>query len=202
MLETRLKEVITAYRNLSFCDRTAFYYSVSNDVDVSESNLQVFLFKTRLKEGSCCIYCEGEHILKNGHRKDGTQRYVCRDCKRSFIPTSFSITSGTRKRPAVWAAYIRCMMDIKTLKETSEECGISVTTAFVWWHKILDALHELTDKVYLAGTVEANGLPCPAKHIKEGQTSTPAVCHRRRSVCPAWSMTRGSRMQNRQNWEK
>ena len=106
MLETSLKEVITAYRNLSFCDRTAFYYSVSNDVDVSESNLQVFLFKTRLKEGNCCIYCEGEHIVKNGHRKDGTQRYICRDCKRSFIPTSFSITSGTRKRPAVWAAYI------------------------------------------------------------------------------------------------
>ena len=52
MLETRLKEVITAYRNLSFCDRTAFYYSVSNDVDVSESNLQVFLFKTRLKVGN------------------------------------------------------------------------------------------------------------------------------------------------------
>ena len=70
MLETSLKEVITAYRNLSFCDRTAFYYSVSNDVDVSESNLQVFLFKTRLKEGSCCIYCEGEHIVKNGHRND------------------------------------------------------------------------------------------------------------------------------------
>ena len=89
MLETSLKAVITAYRNLSFCDRTAFYYSVSNDVDVSESNLQVFLFKTRLKEGSCCIYCEGEHIVKNGHRKDGTQRYICRDCKRSFIPTSF-----------------------------------------------------------------------------------------------------------------
>ena len=50
MLETSLKEVLTAYRNLSFCDRTAFYYSVSNDVDVSESNLQVFCSKPALKK--------------------------------------------------------------------------------------------------------------------------------------------------------
>ena len=49
MLETSLKEVLTAYRNLSFCDRTAFYYSVSNDVDVSESNLQVFPAKATFR---------------------------------------------------------------------------------------------------------------------------------------------------------
>ena len=29
-------------------------------------------------------------------------------------------------------------------------------TAFSWRHKILDALHEVTDKVYLDGTVEAD----------------------------------------------
>lgn len=106
MLEASLKDVITAYRNLSFCDRTAFYYTVSNDVEVSEGNLQEFLIKTRMKDGVACIYCEGGHVVRNGHRPDGTQRFICRDCKRSFIPTSHSITSRTRKRLTVWAAYI------------------------------------------------------------------------------------------------
>ncbi len=59
MPEATLKDVITAYRNLSFCDRTAFYYTVSNDVDVCDNNLQDFLIKTRMKEGVACIYCEG-----------------------------------------------------------------------------------------------------------------------------------------------
>ena len=36
------------------------------------------------------------------------------------------------------------MSDKKTLKETAEECSISVTTAFYWRHKILDALKEVT----------------------------------------------------------
>ena len=156
MSETSFKDVLKGYRNLSFSDRAAFYYTVSNDIDVCDTSLQDFLTSTRLKEESSCVYCEGAHIVKNGKRKDGTQRYICRDCGKSFIPTSRSITSGTRKRLAVWTGYLRCMMDRKTLKEASEECGISVTTAFAWRHKILDALHELADKVYLEGNVEAD----------------------------------------------
>ena len=78
-------------------------------------------------------------------RKDGVQRLLCRDCKKSFIPSSCSIALGTRENLSVWAQYLKCMSDRKTLKETVEECSISVTTAFYWRHKILDALQELTD---------------------------------------------------------
>ena len=35
----------------------------------------------------------------------------------------------------------------KTLKESAEECQISVSTAFAWRHKILDALQELAGGV-------------------------------------------------------
>jgi hypothetical protein len=45
------------------------------------------------------------------------------------------------------------MSDKKTLKETAEECSISVTTAFYWRHKILDALQEVTDRVCLDGSL-------------------------------------------------
>ena len=185
MRETSLKEVIIAYRNLSFSDRTAFYYTVSNDVDVHENNLQDFLIRTRMKKGGSCIYCEGEHIVKNGKRKDGTQRYICRDCGRSFIPATHSIMSGTRKKLAVWTAYLRCMMDRKTLKDTSEVCGISVTTAFAWRHKILGALHELTGKVYLAGTVEADetffNVSYKGNHKNSRQFTMPREAHKRGS---------------------
>ena len=185
MRETSLKEVIIAYRNLSFSDRTAFYYTVSNDVDVHENNLQDFLIRTRMKKGGSCIYCEGEHVVKNGKRKDGTQRYICRDCGRSFIPATHSIMSGTRKKMAVWTAYLRCMMDRKTLKDTSEVCGISVTTAFAWRHKILGALHELTGKVYLAGTVEADetffNVSYKGNHKNSRQFTMPREAHKRGS---------------------
>ena len=32
-----------------------------------------------------CPYCDGTHFKKDGHRKDGMQKYFCNDCKHSFI---------------------------------------------------------------------------------------------------------------------
>ena len=151
-----LKDIIAAYRNLSFNDRAAFYSTVSNDICLADDHLQSFLIETRITNGHGCIYCGGSHVVKNGTRKDGTQRFLCRDCKKSFLPTSLSVTSGTRKRLSVWASYLKCMMDRKTLRETSEACGISIPTAFSWRHKILDALHEMTENVCLDGVVEAD----------------------------------------------
>ena len=153
---TELRDMMIAYRKLSFGDRAAFYSTISNDICITDGQMQSFLIETRITDDHGCIYCGGTHVVKNGTRKDGTQRFLCRDCRRSFLPTSVSVISRTRKRLSVWASYLNCMLDKKTLKETAEECGISMATSFSWRHKILDALHELSDKVYLDGEVEAD----------------------------------------------
>ena len=153
---TELRDMMIAYRKLSFGDRAALYSTISNDICITDGQMQSFLIETRITDDHGCIYCGGTHVVKNGTRKDGTQRFLCRDCRRSFLPTSVSVISRTRKRLSVWASYLNCMLDKKTLKETAEECGISMATSFSWRHKILDALHELSDKVYLDGEVEAD----------------------------------------------
>ena len=151
-----LKKILTTYRELSFSDRAAFYSTVSNDICVTNEHLQSFLIETRISGDQGCIYCGSTHVVKNGTRKDGTQRFLCRDCRKSFLPTSKSVTSRTRKRLSVWAAYLKCMLEKKTLRETSEACQISMATAFLWRHKILDGLHEMAGNVYLDGVVEAD----------------------------------------------
>jgi hypothetical protein len=37
--------------------------------------MQSFLVETRFDGGESCIYCDGTHVVKNGKRKDGIQRY-------------------------------------------------------------------------------------------------------------------------------
>ena len=84
---SELKDVITAYRKLPFGDRVVFYSTVSNDVDVREETVQDFLIETRMGESLSCLYCKGDHVVRNGKRKDGTQRFLCRDCGKSFHRT-------------------------------------------------------------------------------------------------------------------
>ena len=178
-----LTDFITAYNELSYSDRVVFYTTVSNDVNVSEDNLQSFLIETRITDKRVCVYCSGEHVVKNGTRKDGTQRYLCRDCRKSFIPSSHSVTSRTKKHLSVWAKYLRCMMEKKTLAETAEECHIALSTSFAWRHKILASLGELADKVYLEGTVEADetcfNVSYKGNHSKSTDFSMPRPAHKR-----------------------
>ena len=180
---SELNDLITSYKNLSFSDRVAFYTTVSNDISVDGGDLQPFLIETMMTDGKACIYCDGDHVVKNGTRRDGTQRYLCRDCGKSFIPSSHSVTSRTRKRLSVWADYLRCMMDRKTLKESAEECQISVSTAFAWRHKILDALQELAGRACLDGTVEADetyfNVSYKGNHTKNRDFTMPRPAHKR-----------------------
>lgn len=153
---TNLRNAIIAYKKLSFSDQAAFYSMIPNDFVMTDNQLQSFLIETRITADHGCIYCGSNHVVKNGRRKDGTQRFLCRGCKKSFLPSSKSVTSRTRKGLTVWTSYLKCLLDKKTLQEASEECGISMSTAFSWRHKILDALHEMNDKVFLDGRVEAD----------------------------------------------
>ena len=50
------------------------------------------------------------------------------------------------------------MLEHKTLKETAAECEMSVSTAFSWRHKILDAVSDLAENVFLTATESPNDL--------------------------------------------
>ena len=120
------------------------------------SDMNDFLTKERFANGRVCPICGSTHVVRNGRRANGTQRFICRDCKKSFVVTSNSIASGTRKDLSVWEKYISCMMQGLSLRKTATVCGISKNTAFYWRHKILDALQYMADNVTLNGIVEAD----------------------------------------------
>lgn len=78
------------------------------------------------------------------------------DCGKSFVATTNSAVSGTRKDFFVWEKYVVCMLNGLSVRKTAEICGIHRNTAFVWRHKILDALQNMADSVVLDGIVEAD----------------------------------------------
>jgi transposase-like protein len=41
-------------------------------------------YKEEYKKEIKCKYCGSVHIVKNGFQENRNQRYICRDCKKSF----------------------------------------------------------------------------------------------------------------------
>lgn len=104
----------------------------------------------------CCPVCgRVERVVKNGHRGE-TQRYLCKDCRKSFVANTNSILARTHKPLATWQKFLECMTHGMSVVKSAEVCGINKNTAFVWRHKILDALSTIASSATLDGIVEAD----------------------------------------------
>ena len=90
----------------------------------------------------CSPHCKSVHVVKNGH-KDGAQRFLCRDCKKTFAITNNMILFSTKKQISTWEKYLECMMNKFSLRKCAEVCEIGLSTAFIWRHKILDTLQNM-----------------------------------------------------------
>jgi transposase-like protein len=144
--------ILTLPQNEQETLKTLFLNNTSKVLKIEQ-----LVSEQRFTHGVVCPICGSVgHASRNGHRKDGKQRYICKDCDKSFVSNTNSITSGTRKDYSVWKAYIQCMVNGLSVRKTAELCDIHRNTAFIWRHKILDALNKVYESTKLEGIVEAD----------------------------------------------
>ena len=127
-------------------------------------DMDTFLTERRFAGGRVCPLCGGTHVQRNGKRKNGTQKFICRDCGKTFSITKNTIFEGTRKGLAVWKEFMACMSEGLSLDKTAERCGITHATAFVWRHKVLDAIGESLKGTELTGIAEADEAFLPVSY--------------------------------------
>ena len=145
-----LNVLMQMFNNLSVSDKKIFLSFL--DKDKNEDRISEII---KTKEVVACPHCNSSHFVKNGTKK-GVQRYLCRDCKKSFVTESGTILYRTQKDIEVWKKYIHCMINKYPLRKCAKECDITLYTAFIWRHKILDALQNMMNDVELDGIVEAD----------------------------------------------
>ncbi len=127
------------------------YSGASSHTDFSSDS---FMLSTRFQNNICFVKCGSVAVVKNGKRKDGTQKYVCKDCHHNFTAASGTIISGSKKSLETWIKYIECMLDDDTLEKCAAKCHIHLNTAFLWRHKILEASLKSNSDIVLNGKIE------------------------------------------------
>ena len=109
----------------------------------------------RYENGYICPYCGKFHIRKYG-TKNGKQRFICVDCKKTFMEYNNTVFFSTKKDFNVWLQYIDLMMTGLSLAKIACKLHISVVTAFQWRHKILNAIKKFQKNTIISGIVEAD----------------------------------------------
>ncbi len=122
-------------------------------LDISKTMTNVLMNKKAME--LCCPYCGSSSIVKNGKNK-ATQRYLCKTCSKSFISVTNTPIYYSRKEINIWSEYTDLLFQGYSLRETIKIIPISLKTAFLWRHKILDALRENLKTKELCGQIQAD----------------------------------------------
>ena len=178
-----IKDILDKIDKLSPADQERLKTILFSKTFTKSISIEEFVTKERFANGRVCPVCGATHVVRNGKRKDGTQKYICKDCGKSFVITTNSIVSGTRKDLNVWIKYVDCMLNGFSVRKAAEECGIHRNTAFAWRHKILDALQNMANDVILDGIVEADEtfftISYKGNHKKSKKFTMPREPHKR-----------------------
>lgn len=109
--------------------------------------------ETRFSKGLACIHCGSMSVKRNGKYRS-RQRYLCKDCGKTFNDMTGSPLSG-KKYPHKWVEYYKMMIDGLSLPKIAKALDIHISTAFYWRHKILYAVRTLGHQT-LQGIVESD----------------------------------------------
>lgn len=108
------------------------------------------------KEKVCCPCCNSNHIVKNGHDKNGVQTYKCKDCNKKFNACSNSLVAHTKLTYDKIIIFFECMNDKLSIRKTASKMEVNQNTVFLFRHKVLDCISEFRKNIKLEGEIEAD----------------------------------------------
>ena len=142
-----------------------------------------------------CPRCGSDHVVKRGLDGRGEQRFLCRRCSRTFTARTNRVFATTKLDRATWMKFAECHVDVLTLRESAERCGVSPKTAFFMRHRILECIAQSMpafrsaagdgmeiDECYLRESFKGNrknaacGIPRKAHHRPEGIDHYEQIC--------------------------
>ncbi|MGG0539051.1 IS1595 family transposase [Priestia aryabhattai] len=151
------EDVYEGISELSKSEQMALFNAMKQDLFPEEPDKITTLLKSiresRFASGLSCVHCGSTSVKRNGKYRS-RQRYLCKDCGKTFNDMTNTPFSGSRY-PEKWVKYVEMMVEGYTLPKIAKRLKIHISTAFYWRHKILNALCSLGFN-QLQGIVESD----------------------------------------------
>ena len=111
----------------------------------------------------CCPLCGSASYKKHGTTTSGMQRYICKDCGKTFSENYGDSLRYSHLTSDEWLDIIRGIVNNHSLPQIARDCGISKSTAWSCRMKINQAIMTMYGYSDLfQGTTQADEYYCRA----------------------------------------
>lgn len=93
---------------------------------------------------TACPFCKAQSVIRYGF-KCGKQRFLCKNCGRTFVPTTNTIMAHSHFPVSVWNEMVADTIHGNAIDYSAKRLGLYHQAAFDMRHKILLALQELPE---------------------------------------------------------
>jgi transposase-like protein len=133
-------------------ENTVMEWYASKHRKVSEDEIN-FINSIEIQK---CPFCNSTHIIKNGHRNDGMQRYRCITCNKRFIPLTNTIFDSHKIPISEWIEYLLHLFEYHSIKSSAYDNRNVSSTGTYWLRKVFKVfkvLKGIQDDIMLDGTI-------------------------------------------------
>ena len=89
-----------------------------------------------------CPHCGSVKSIKHGTR-NGRQRYLCKDCGKTFGDTNGTVAFRSKLSVGKWIEFIKFTLQGESCRTIAKELGINKQTALHNRHRVCSVLHQL-----------------------------------------------------------
>ena len=71
-----------------------------------------------------CPWCGSSSFIRKGHDRDGSQRWLCRECGRTFSAKSRALLAASKLDAATWSLFVESALSGRSLRECARTCHV------------------------------------------------------------------------------
>lgn len=113
--------------------RDALYEGFALDVATSDPN-----------QMEACVRCGSIRIIRKGRGRDGSQRWKCMNCNRTFGVRTNRVMGMSKLKAGVWMRFLECFVDCLSLRKCAQRCGVCLKTAFLMRQRVIECIRRYT----------------------------------------------------------
>ena len=184
-----MKKKLVAYSVLfsteNLDDPKKLYVKFLNEDYIEKHKLNISEFIGLVQQKKSCPFCDSSNFKKNGKYKNGNQKYICKDCGKTFSDSTNTFFFSSKVNIRAWFAFVNSIVSNSTLDAACQNAKIARNTGFIRRKRIFLALQNYQNDIILD-----NKLSIDETYIKVEEKSRKKIvggqgsgCYNNYSVC-------------------